>query len=241
MPTKPQTYAQQVQDLKGQNLELHKTIESLNEQLAALPELQEELSVLKGQIVNQSNSSTDRVENIQLNDAKQMVEQSAQQIKVLQQQKTELFNENAALQQRLAEYAVVDQTVANYQFKVDSLGIQLQEAAEQITRTKQQAQDAINQASQQANAASNELRTLRMTQQGFENRIAQLQESTNTLASQSNSMVQAYKEENERLRDKLATAQVAIYGYRKVVNSLPDTKAQLLAILNTVPDAESTE
>lgn len=163
MPTPNKTYAQQVQDLKNEKIQLEGQLEAADEKLGELAELQRENDNLREQVANYSDDSRRSTvgDNAKLVDAQQVAEQSANQVKVLSQQLKAEQQANAQLQQLVAELDNAPD-IANYQSRIDSLTKLVQSAQNEVLNTQRRAQDAINQVNGQLENQSNELRGLRM-------------------------------------------------------------------------------
>lgn len=237
------TYAQQVQQLKEEKQAHLDEIARLREQLSLLPELQEELAYLREQLTTASKQDSQDTISLKtkLLDANQRADAEAANARRLTSEVARLEREAQSLVATIDSYADASQKLADKDDRIVDLVEQLTRAGINYNTFKQQGMDAIAQAKAEANANSTELRDLRMSVRGLQNRITELGEQNNTLAINYAAEKQRLVAELERIDEERITALQVIKRYKYVVDNLPDTKAQLEGILSLIPNDESTE
>jgi chromosome segregation ATPase len=238
----PKTYPQQIADLKQEKEELLDTINSLNKQLEMVSELRDENSNLKEKLGQLSQTEHSDVVTLRakLNDANQRANDEAAHARRVVNENTRLAHTGNCYHNQLEKLQHEQLAWVEKDNRIAELAAENNRLIESFNLFKRQAIDQVTQANNEASALSNELQQLRMGKRVMENAVEQMKEDSTAIQKQAEERIDFYAKLASEQSQKLVVANAAIERYRVVVNSLPDTKAQLEGILSTVPDAEST-
>lgn len=164
MPDKPKTYPQQILELKTQ-LEDAKTNEAdALRQASFIPELQQEIDTLKGQLeaVSKEDLSAGALRQAQQTDLQQQIDSNVELARQSALVNQRLTAENQQLLNRLDAIGDTDVRLNQKDADIESLKHALMEANTVLIQRQQQFRDAMADTDTALESQSRELQTLRM-------------------------------------------------------------------------------
>lgn len=236
----PKTYPQQVADLKQEKLALTDEVERLTREVTAFKSISDELEDVKAQLVASYNNNNlrDSSQQAKLTDAIQTAESEAAHARRVIDENTRLVHVNNQLLNRIEEHERVTESVASKDAKIEALVNELSALSTRFTLRERQIQDMVREKEAQFDAQSTELRNLRLAARSGVNEIAQVKEDAAKRVTEAETLVNSFRTYNDKLVAQNTQLKETIARYDATVAHLPDTKAQLLSILNDAPRGE---
>ena len=233
MVDKPKTYAQQVQELRAQLTDRVEEITDLRSKLSTITSYEKKIEELEAELSKKSKENTNsvRADKAKTTDLEQRAVSAEQALKDANNKLQAITYENTILQEHLSEIIGLKEKLEEREAKINQLNSIIIAENQKNKQIQQQANDAVAIARSEVESVHGELKTLRLNKQGYVNRISQLEEK---LAEESTAQYSANQKlviDNNELRSELDKCRQAINNYEKLVDEIPDTRSQLLAIL----------
>jgi chromosome segregation ATPase len=164
MATKPVTYPQQIQNLKGQLEQKDEEIRKLHEAVDSIPLLNDEISKLSAKLATGSQQASQNAgaTKAQTTDLLQRAESAEKALRAAQAANRTLQQDTATLEQRIDLLGQNEVKLKNLQTKIEFLTGELQNANLRRATVSQQFNDQLTEMQGRLDLQSIELRNLRL-------------------------------------------------------------------------------
>jgi chromosome segregation ATPase len=243
MPEKPKTYAQQVQELKTEKIQLLGKIEDLEERIGDIPEMERTIANLEEQIslMSKQDSGNTSSSKAKLTDAQQAAEQEAGRAKALNQQLQAANQRIAELESRIAELSQSEATIAKLEQKAEDYNQAMNAANRESLRMTQQVRDLRAEYEQYRSNTEkqvNQLQQANMQQKQYiQNQATEYGDKLRAAEAQRDRVMVKYNELADNYRDLVEKVMRA----NRAMQQAPDVVSQVRDALGGVRIDQSTE
>jgi chromosome segregation ATPase len=175
------TYPQQIQDLKEELRTKNEAMAQLEDRIALIPELQEEITILRGQVQasTKDDNQTGASHKAQLTDLQQVADSNAELAKRYSQQLTESINYSQQLESQLDLLGKERFKAVDLDKKLELTADALKSSNLQVISLNQRIRDVASERDAVIEQQSRELQSLRLQKHASDKILYEVREALN--------------------------------------------------------------